>query len=600
VISLFAVLAPACNAAALFAQLAAATGGTAWQNVAEISATGRLASAGLQGVAAFQEDLRDGRYAMRFTLPIVGTSEQIYDGTTVWSRDISGGVHPYDSWYPRARAVTDAFVTRRAYLDPRSDAKVECLGPDDNASQQHELVRVTPPGGIAATLAVDERTHLLDSVSIRTPTSTDVTTYGDYRQTGGLRLPFTIATASLFEPANGTLVEVTRYAVAAQADDADFRKPQAAGKARMNGVARSTSVPITLEARQLLVWASIDGHSPMPFILDSGGHAILDSVAAKMLGIRGVGSGVSGGAGAGTIGLQYARVGSVQIGNAELLDQPFLIIPYPYSFYERGSRVPLAGILGLEWFERYAIRIDYAARRLTLTPLATFVHSGGGAAVPIRFQEDMPLATAAADGNAGDFGVDTGNAGLLVLYGDFLRRTGLMAKYGGGTTIRGEGTGGGNTGSLQKLARFEIGGAEMLDIDADLTQMKTGSFSSWTEAGDLGLTVLSRFTPTFDYARQTLYLDPAPHPLVIARNRSGIGFAKKTLDAIEVVSVRPGSPAAAAGIASGDRIVAVNGRNVAGISAADFYDLVTAPARAPLQLTIQRDAVNRTILLTLR
>ena len=230
----------------------------------------------------------------------------------------------------------------------------------------------------------------------------------------------------------------------------------------------------------------------MPFVLDSGGHAILDGVAAKALGLRGTGGGVSGGAGAGTIALQYTRVASVRIGNAELLDQPFLIIPYPYAFYERGRKVPLAGILGLEWFERYATRIDYAGKRLTLTPLASFRYRGRGAPVPIRFQEDMPLARGTADGSAGDFGVDTGNAGLLILYVDFLQRTGLLAKYGQGYAVRGAGTGGSNSGELQTLAGFEIGGHDIPKLPADFTQMKTGAFSSWTEAGDLGLSVLSR------------------------------------------------------------------------------------------------------------
>ena len=196
----------------------------------------------------------------------------------------------------------------------------------------------------------------------------------------------------------------------------------------------------------------------MPFILDTGGHAILDTVAARMLGVHATGSGVSGGAGAGTIALQYARVRSIRIGNAELLDQPMLVIPYSYDFYERGRRVPLAGILGLEWFERYAARIDYIGKRLTLTPLRNFRMSAAATRVPIRFQEDMPLAPAAADGHAGSFGVDTGNAGMLVLYGDFLRRTGLLAKYAGGYTVRGQGTGGANTGRIETLARFSIGG----------------------------------------------------------------------------------------------------------------------------------------------
>jgi hypothetical protein len=348
------------------------------------------------------------------------------------------------------------------------------------------------------------------------------------------------------------------------------------------------------------VWASIDGHPAMPFILDTGGHAILDDVAAKALGLHAAGAGVSGGAGAGTIALQYARIKSVRIGDAELLDQPFLVIPYPYDFYERGRKAPLAGILGLEWFERYAARIDYARRSLRLTPLRTFSYDRHGTRVPIRFQEDMPLVRSAAEGHDGSFGVDTGNAGVVVLYGDFLRRTGLLAKYARGYAQLGKGTGGANSGRIETLSSFDIGGHEITNVAAYFTQMKSGSFSSWTEAGDLGLTVLSRFTPTFDYADQTLYLDPVAHPLTIPPNRSGLTFEKNQPGAIDVLAVRPNSAASAAGIVSGDRILAVNGKDAQDLSSADFLELVTAARGTAVRLTIARSATMRSVQLILR
>jgi PDZ domain-containing protein/aspartyl protease len=598
-VAAFRYVAFACNAAALLAQLAAATGGSSWSRSGEISAYGRLLSSGLLGVAEIRYDLRSGRYAKRFVLPVAGERTEVYDGRIVWSRDISGGVHPYDAWYPRARAVTDAYLIRRGYAS--SDAATfSCLPGESDGDRRLDRVRVLPRGGVPAVLSIDARTHLLDSVAIRTPITTDVMWFSDYRQAGSLVLPFGIASGSLFEPANADRIAVTRYSVTRDVNAAHFQKPVSAPNARMLDGVQFTTVPAILEGRQLLVWASINGHVPMPFILDTGGHAILDSVGSKMLGLQGAGSGVSGGAGAGTIGLQYTRVASVRIGKAVLYDQPFLIIPYPYSFYERGRRAPLAGILGLEWFERFAARVDYSRQTLTLTPLARFHPSARATPVAIRFQEDMPLAPAAADGHAGEFGVDTGNAGLLILYGDFLQRTGLLAKYAPGYTVRGQGTGGGNTGRVQKLRAFNFGGSDLANIDADFTQMKTGAFSSWTEAGDLGLSVLSRFTPAFDYASETLYLESVKRPYVTRVNRSGLGFTKNEAGAIDVVAVRPGSVAAALGIVAGDRIVAVNGKPAADLSSADFLEIVTASSGTAVTLTVQHGAAERAVRLMLR
>jgi hypothetical protein len=590
----------ACSAATVLAQVAAATGGAAWTGVSEVVASGRLISSGLRGSASLYDDLRDGRYARRFRLPVKGTSAEVYDGRTVWAADISGGVHPYDAWYPRARAVTQAYLTRRAYLDPRESASATCVGLAKSGSSRSAVVRLAPRGGIPATLSIDTQTHLIDSVAIRTPITTDLTTFADYRQVGSLVLPFSISYSSVYEPANADRIEVTRYAVVRRVNAADFARPAPRERARMLGGNRSTTVPIALEGRQLLVWASIDGHPAMPFILDTGGHAILDTVAAKALGLRAAGAGVSGGAGAGTIALQYARIKSVRIGDAELLDQPFLVIPYPYDFYERGRKAPLAGILGLEWFERYAARIDYARRSLTLTPLHTFSYDGNGTRVPFEFQEDMPLARATAEGHGGSFGVDTGNAGVVVLYGDFLRRTGLLAKYARGYAQLGKGTGGANSGRIETLSSFAIGGHAIASLTAYFTQMKSGSFSSWTEAGDLGLTVLSRFTPTFDYADQTLYLDPVAHPLVIPPNRSGLTFEKNQPGAIDVLAVRPNSAASELGIVAGDRILAVNGKDARDLSNADFLEAVTAARGTGVQLTIAHGATTRTVQLILR
>jgi predicted aspartyl protease len=356
-----------------------------------------------------------------------------------------------------------------------------------------------------------------------------------------------------------------------------------------------------LEGRQLMVWASINGRPEMPFILDTGGHAILTAQAAKSLGLAAAGAGKSGGSGAGTISTAYTRAHSVRIGSAELLDQPFLVIPYPYSFYERGKRTPLAGILGLEFFERFAVRLDYGDRTVTLTPLSTFRDSRG-TAVPITFESDpdVPMIDAAADGYGGLFGVDTGNAGDLILFGPFLERTGLDARYAGGTVIIGHGTGGTNTGHRETLRTFTIGGSALHGIEANFTKMKTGAFSAWTQAGNVGFTILSRFVPTFDYSRQTLYLAPARRATPIPKNRLGLAFEKDEPGAFDVIAVKPGSAAATAGIVAGDRIIAIDGKRADDFSRADLVGIVAQAPGTAVSLRVLHSGTARDVTLTLR
>jgi membrane-associated protease RseP (regulator of RpoE activity) len=127
--------------------------------------------------------------------------------------------------------------------------------------------------------------------------------------------------------------------------------------------------------------------------------------------------------------------------------------------------------------------------------------------------------------------------------------------------------------------------------------MTSGSFSSWTEAGNLGFSILSHFIPTFDYATQTIYLDQSSNPPPLLPNLSGLGVEKNGPDAFDVVSVRPGSAGALAGIVSGDRILAINGVPAKKFSWADFRDLVTAPRI--LSLRIQSASGIRTVMLRL-
>ncbi len=589
-----------CRPGFIFSQMRTAIGGNRWNAVSEISLDAGATVAGLHGAARFDDDLTQGRYARRFQIAVMGPSAEVYDGSTLWSQDISGGVHPYDSPYAKRQAITNAFLARRGYLDPHTDAQLTCVA-TSLAGRPAIVIRVQPKGGSPADLTIDPQTYLLSRISQRNPLETSVLSLADYRQVDGVVLPFSISSGTPSDPTDDYAITVKRYDLRRQ-KRGDFSKPAPPNDMRMTGSVTSTTVPMMLEGHQLMLWASINGHAPMPFILDTGGHAILTALAAKTLGLRGTGTGESGGSGPGKISTQYTRVKSLRIGHAELLDQPFLIIPYPYSFYERGKKTPLAGIIGLEFFERYATRIDYGNRTVTFTPLAAFRYRGRGAAAPFTFETegDMPMVNAAADGHPGLFGVDTGNAGNLVLFGGFLNETGLFAQYTTGTLLIGQGTGGTNTAHLETLRRFTIADRALHDIPASFTQMKSGAFAAWTQAGNMGLSVLSRFIPTFDYASQTLYLDRPNRTTPIGKNRTGIAFEKNGPAAFDVLLVRPNSVGAAAGIVAGDKIVAVNGKSASDYSWADLIAIVTRPAGTPLRLRISHDGTVRDVAIVLR
>ena len=205
---------------------------------------------------------------------------------------------------------------------------------------------------------------------MRVPLETAVFTYGDYRSVNGIDVTvFDRAGDEGGAQRRAMRCMSSRYDVLRRERDADFANRSRRMTRGWSGGVASTTVPMMLEGRQLMIWASIDGHAPMPFILDTGGHAILTTQAAQTLGLASSGAGESGGSGAGKISTQYTHVESVRVGAAELLDQPFLVIPYPYSFYERGKSRAAGGDHRARILRAFCARLDYGARTVTSRPL---------------------------------------------------------------------------------------------------------------------------------------------------------------------------------------------------------------------------------------
>ncbi len=216
-----------CSAPQVFRAVGAASGN--WSPYAEARATGSVKTSGLHGSAQLDEDPRRGRYALHFDVAVMGRSAEVYDGKTVWAQDISGGVHPYDAWFPVERATTDAYLLRRGYLAPHTGATFTCLGTRRQDNRDVLVIRIRPRGGISADVAVDAKSHLIASITEQFPLTTQVTRYADYRRVGSAVLPFSIESGTKAEPADGYDFEVQRYRLFARCNEARFSAPRTHG-----------------------------------------------------------------------------------------------------------------------------------------------------------------------------------------------------------------------------------------------------------------------------------------------------------------------------------------------------------------------------------
>ncbi len=592
--ALHAATLPAAPSDAVLAAARTAAGATDNRYMGVIVQSGSERASGLRGRWSRIIDLDTGRTRTTSTFSVFSTSE-VWDGHSDWRQDMSGGVHPINSDFMRAVHITDAWLAQFGYL--RRDA----LGADMKALDDRKadgrvfaVFRATPQHGQPVELWFDkESKHLARTVQSMTINVRTVR-YEDYRDAAGLVLPFKMTTdyGSADNADEIQVDQVERSDTLAER----FEPPRPPVDFEIAG--GKTVVPIEFDG-DVIVEARLNGQGPFAFILDTGGHDILTPDAARALGLHTEGAGESGGSGAGTVPEQYTRVERMDIGGVTMRNQPFTVIPLSFDTVERGARPPLAGILGLELFERFAMRLDYGARTLTFEPLASYQHHGSGTAIPIFFSDDEPLLVARIDGLAGDVGLDTGNSGSLIVQGVWADAHELKGQMMRGFPSLGFGMGGASA-NWSSRADFEIAGQLFPRTVAHYSPDKKGAFSSRTESGNVGNDILSSFALDFDYGHGQIWFEPVATPMQRPFSRAGVTVIKEHAEAFKVVAVAAGTPAAEAGLLVNDEIVAVDGTPSKLLSGWDFRRAIRQPPQTKLSLSIIRAGHPLSVVVTLR
>jgi len=583
------------RAAQVLAAARQAYGRANWNTLGLLVETGAEHASGLDGQWRLAEDTASGRRHLTADFGVFRAAE-VWDGHDHWRQDASGGVHALNSVFMRGNAATQMWLARRDFLRPGAGgARIDDLGARQDDHKTYDVLRATPRGGQAAELWFDTASGLLARSIWEMPIDDVTVRYEDYRRVGDALVPFKTATQE--GDSEPDIVTVARAAFVAHAPNGEFAPPQTPDDSTVDG--GKATVPMAVDGF-ITIAAKLNGKGPFSFILDTGGHDILSPEAAAALGLHGQGAGTAGGSGAGTLTEQYTRVDRLEIGGVSLRDQSFVILPLQYDTVEMGAKPPLAGILGLELFERFAMELNYGANTLTFRPLKN-APPGRGVPVPISFSDDQPIFTAKIDGIAGDNGLDTGNGNALVVQGRWAQRVGLAPRMRKGLPTAGFGSGG-ISQNWAVRADVEVAGRRFARIVASYSQDKKGAFSSRTEAGNIGNQIYRNFTLGFDYRRGTVWFDPLPGPPLAPEpySRAGIGVYKKTADAFTVAIVLPGAPAAEAGIAAGDDIVSVDGVAARQLSGADMRHILRRPPGAKLTLDVVHGGQKRPVTLILR
>ena len=196
---------------------------------------------------------------------------------------------------------------------------------------------------------------------------------------------------------------------------------------------------------------------------------------------------------------------------------------------------------------------------------------------------------AEVNGIPGVFGLDTGNQIGLFLNSSFVQEHNLVAALGARYRgYNGKGLGGPSPEAwFTRLHTLRIGDFEVANPVVRLQTQPDGMTSG---AGNIGQSILNRFTLIVDCMRGAMYLEKTvdwAKPEVF--NRAGL-----ILDPVggvdTVMTVLAGSPGEASGLKSGDRITGINGHTPSDNPNDPVFN---QPVGTILHLTVSRNGAER-------
>jgi len=587
------------EATEILARAKEAAGGTSWDRIRAIRMEAKLKTGGLAGPVQLIEDLQTGRHASSYQLgPMSGQNG--FDGRSSWSRDQAGSVHIAEARPARERVANEAYRIARAYWFPeRWAAEVRLDRTDSSGDRRFHVLKILPEGGRLFELWVDAGTMLVDRTVEKGPVDTTTTFFSDYRRVSGIELPHRIRSTN-GEEAYDQFTEVVSVEINPAIAADRFEVPaERVGDFTIAGGESSAILPFELHNNHIYIQAAVDDQ-PVRVLLDTGGVNLLTPSAAKELGIESEGALQGGGVGAQSVDVGLAKVGKLVMGDVELVDQLFYIVPLTHL--EEVEGVSFAGLVGYEVFKRFVVTIDYADRRLILHRPESFVYQDAGVEVPVVFEDHSPRVEGEIDGVRGTFGIDTGSRSSLTLLAPFVKKHELIERYAPKVeALTGWGVGGGNRSHVTRAGKLVLGDVEIPDPVTDLFTGEEGAFADEYLAGNVGGGVLKRFTVTFDYANRRMFLKKNRNfDQPDGYDRAGM-WINRVGDRFEVKDVVEEGPAAQIGIGIGDRILSVDGVRVDDLSLSEVRErLRSSPAGTEVRLILDSQPAGREVVLHIR
>jgi len=531
---------------ALLAAAKAASGGSAWDALRTQHSVVKLGAAGLEGSAERWSDIESGRALLRFSIgPVTGAMGN--DGKVVWTQDGTDEPQVQTSATALELAANAAYRDRLAFWFPeRMPARVDYKERAEADGRAYDVVTVTPKGGRAFEFWLDPETKLIERLVENEGEATRTEIYSDRREVQGVRIPFKVLSRR-GDPKFDETLEVQKLTYNEPLADVAFGPPEAVQEIAFPAGKTAVELPFEVHSGHLFVQVMLDGRGPFRMLLDGGGANVLTPQTAAVL------------VGPGAPVPPVLPVASTTIGGVALSGQKYAVADIEAFLRRVEGLDDVAGIVGLEWFVRMPVRLDYARGRLTFYDPAAFKYTGGGTKVAVANRGRLPQVQGSLDGVEGRFEIDTGSRGSLTLAPAFAARNDFAKKLGSkGVAVTGAGIRGPVRASLARAKMLKLGDVSVPSPIVAIPQIE-GEAAKTDLAGNVGHALMRQFAITYDLPNDALYFERYLNfgsPDIT--DRAGL-WLERGSDGFEVIDVVAGGPAAAVGLKAGDVITEVNG-----------------------------------------
>ena len=322
-----------------------------------------------------------------------------------------------------------------------------------------------------------------------------------------------------------------------------------------------TQVPFTtFTGGVVVVKAQLVGYpDTLNFIMDTGSGGIsLDSITCVRLNITPLLtnkfiSGIGG-----IRQLRYVNDRSLIIGGLRVDSLNFHVSDYDILSSVYGDRID--GIIGLSFYTRYIVKIDYDSNQMYVYSRGNFKYPRGGFTIKPNIV-NLPIVGGTLrdvrDINA-SFYFDTGAGLCLLLNSDFINDSSILNSEKKPLPTQAQGMGGKANMKVTTLKEFKLGPYRFRNIPTHIFDDAYNVTSYPFLAGLIGNDVLRRFNIILNYDKKIFYLTPNSHfrdPFDYSYTGLGLYWIEGE---IRVGDVMKDSPADKAGFKVDDVVIGIN------------------------------------------